>query len=734
MTERELLAQYVHTGDEEAFRRLVTTHIDFVYSSAKRRVHNSHLAQDVVQTVFMVLAKKASTIPANVALAGWLFTVTRYAAADALRSDRRRRRYEREAAQMAEALHDSGTDWEQLAPHLENGLTHLAGGERDAVLLRYFQGKSMRETAAVLGITEDAAAKRVSRALERLRAFFGSRGIAIPAIAIASTVAARAVEAAPAGLAASVSSTAIAATTGTAVAAHMATASSHVIRAMYLAKAKVVATIISSIIGAGAVAAIIAQSRFAAPVPPSALPAADLRGNWGPEWNGIPIAPGWPVALPGVVTGTPAVADLDGDGKLEIVVPAMHRPGRQLTHPNPTTAAVLFAFRADGTPMKGWPIVLLDERGRAIDREQRPAYADNWAASPSVADLDGDGRDEIVITAPPTHTFVINGDGSRRLFPKGLPGGEVWSSFPIIDLDGDGQLDLICGDIAITAAGKPTPDWTPPLMKDGHRSMFGFAPCVGDSNGDGQLEIYYGEFRPGGFVHGLDHTGREIPGWPQFVIDQCLFPPVMGDVNGDGQMEIFAVDGGGHLMGWTWNGRPLLSGIAADGMTGIFKADLPPYSPSPTLADLDGDGRAEIILFDQRTRSLKAWRGDGTGLLSADGAIVHLPEAQCSGGVSVGDLGGDGTLDLFVATYWVQLARDGNTTVVNMLPQTAETTSQPTIADIDRDGKADIVFALTDGRVFVYRTGMDYNESWMQWPTANGNQRHTGVWRRPPAK
>jgi len=730
MTDRELLAQYVQTRNEEAFRRLVAAHIDFVYSSAKRRVHNSHLAEDVVQTVFMVLAKKASTIPADVALAGWLFTVTRYAAADALRSDRRRRRHEREAAQMAEALHDSGTGWEQLVSHLENGLTHLAGGERDAILLRYFQGKSMQETAAVLGITEDAAAKRVSRALERLRAFFGSRGIAISAIAIASTVAARAVEAAPAGLLASVSNTAVAATTGAAVAAHLATASSHVIRAMSLAKAKVVATIISSIIAVGAVAAIIAQSRFSAPVAPSALPAADLRSNWGPEWNRIPIAPGWPVALPGNIGGAPAVADLDGDGKLEIIVPAMHRSGGWPVHPKPTTAAMLFAFHIDGTPVKGWPVMLLDERGRAAQRAKSPAYAEDWAASPSVADLDGDGRDEIIITAQPHQTFILNGDGARRHFPNGLPGGEVWSSFPIVDLNGDGRLDLVGPNIVLSADGKPTPGWAPPRPMD-----LCFAPCIGDANGDGRLELYYCAYRQqDGMVHALDHTGKPIPGWPQFVVDQCLFPPVMGDVNGDGQMEIFAVDGGGHLMGWTWNGRPLLAGIAADGMTGIFKAGLPPYSASPTLADLDGDGRAEIILFDQRTRSLKAWRGDGTGLFSADGTIVRLPEAQCSGGVSVGDLGGDGILDLFVATYWVQLARNGKTTVVNMLPQTGETTSQPTIADLDRDGKAEIVFALTDGRVFVYRTGMDYNESWMQWPTANGNQRHTGVWRGPPSK
>src|SRR5207248_1328401 len=128
-------------------------------------------------------------------------------------------------------------------------------------------------------------------------------------------------------------------------------------------------------------------------------------------------------------------------------------------------------------------------------------------------------------------------------------------------------------------------------------------------------------------------------------------------------------------------------------------------SASPTLADLDGDGKAEIIVFDSQTSTIRAWRGDGTGVRNADGIIATIPET-CEG-VSVVDLGGDGVMDFFAGTFWVRMDKAGAVTTTNMLPQPTPTSRmQPTVADVDGDGKAEVIFGLPDGRVFIYRTEM----------------------------
>ena len=122
----------------------------------------------------------------------------------------------------------------------------------------------------------------------------------------------------------------------------------------------------------------------------------------------------------------------------------------------------------------------------------------------------------------------------------------------------------------------------------------------------------------------------------------------------------------------------------------------------------------------------EAARGDGSGVANVEGIIARLPNAECWGGVSAADLGSDGVVDLFVSHYWIKLQRNGDTAVTNMLPNHAATTTQPTVADIDRDGKADVLVALADGRTFIYQTAMSYSLDKMSWPTPHGNVRRTG--------
>jgi RNA polymerase sigma factor (sigma-70 family) len=217
LTDPQLLREYTERRSEAAFAELVRRHVDFVYSAALRMVRDAHLAEDVTQGVFVALAQNARQLAARPVLSGWLHRTAQNLAANAVRSDVRRRAREQEAAVMNELLAtEPDAVWEHIAPHLDAALGDLSEPDRDAVLLRYFERKSAREIAQTLGTSEEAAQKRVSRAVERLREFFAKRGVTIGASGLAVAITANAVQAAPAGLAATLS---IAGTGGTAVAA-----------------------------------------------------------------------------------------------------------------------------------------------------------------------------------------------------------------------------------------------------------------------------------------------------------------------------------------------------------------------------------------------------------------------------------------------------------------------------------------------------------------------------------
>lgn len=211
----QLLCAFAERRSEAAFAELVRRHIDFVHSAAVRMVNDPHLAQDVSQGVFVALAKDAGKLTDHPVLSGWLHRTARNIAAQTVRTEVRRRTREKEAAVM-NASPETDASWEVIAPQLDAALADLSEPDRDAVLLRYFENKSAQEMATILGITAEAAQKRVSRAVEKLRESFATRGITAGAAGIAGVISANAVQAAPAGLAATVSSTAIAGTVTTA--------------------------------------------------------------------------------------------------------------------------------------------------------------------------------------------------------------------------------------------------------------------------------------------------------------------------------------------------------------------------------------------------------------------------------------------------------------------------------------------------------------------------------------
>ena len=207
-----LLRRYAEDRDEPAFAELVRRHLDGVYSIALRRVGGDvHLARDVAQSVVIALAREAGRLSGHPVLAGWFHTATRYAAANAVRSEQRRKKREQEAEAMNDAWSKGppDVDWNQLAPVLDHAIDELGETDRVAVLLRFVDRRTFGEIGAALRLTEDAARRRVERALEKLRGALGRRGVVSTASALTGTLTARAVHAAPTGLATSVTGAAL---------------------------------------------------------------------------------------------------------------------------------------------------------------------------------------------------------------------------------------------------------------------------------------------------------------------------------------------------------------------------------------------------------------------------------------------------------------------------------------------------------------------------------------------
>jgi RNA polymerase sigma factor (sigma-70 family) len=208
----QLLRAYAADNSEEAFRQLVERHISLVYSTALRILSgDAALAQDVAQVVFSDLARKARSVPANVPLPGWLYRHTCFTAAKALRTEARRRTREREAAAV-NVSEESEPLWCQLAPFLDDAIGSLSARDRDAIVMRFFDKQDFRSLAVTLQLSEDAAQKRVSRALEKLRHYFEHRGVPVTGATLATVIGAHAVSTPPATLAGAVTANALAQT------------------------------------------------------------------------------------------------------------------------------------------------------------------------------------------------------------------------------------------------------------------------------------------------------------------------------------------------------------------------------------------------------------------------------------------------------------------------------------------------------------------------------------------
>ncbi|HWX18782.1 MAG TPA: sigma-70 family RNA polymerase sigma factor [Candidatus Binatia bacterium] len=190
MSDWELLSAYVQ-GDERAFEALFAKYFRMVYTTAMRQVGDPHLAEEVAQSVFIIFSRKASKLSSSVSVCGWLLQATRFVSRDAVKMRLRRHQHEQEFAASLDRDSAPTTDGSALGGLLDEALLALHATDQAGVLAHFYEGKNFKEIGEMLAISEDAAQKRISRSLDKLRALLAKRGAKVPAAALAGLLTAQ---------------------------------------------------------------------------------------------------------------------------------------------------------------------------------------------------------------------------------------------------------------------------------------------------------------------------------------------------------------------------------------------------------------------------------------------------------------------------------------------------------------------------------------------------------------
>ncbi len=423
--------------------------------------------------------------------------------------------------------------------------------------------------------------------------------------------------------------------------------------------------------------------------------AVDRSGNVGPASAVLsvstnpPSQAGWPLGTSGGMYSSPAVADIDGDGELEVVV----------------ASDEIYAWNADGTEVTdgdGDP-----RTGGILATDGTGGYR----CSPAIGEIDGDAGAEIVAAAWANvgsgeesvfELFVWNGEDGSVLpgWPVAM-GSFCWGSPALFDLDSDGHCEIIipCADGYLYCwrydgqefvDGDGDPHTTGVLAWLGSRWAYG-SPAVADLDGDQEPEIIQASMNDS--VYAFHTDGTRVDGWPVYVRDRSLCSPAVGDVDNDGDLEV--VVGSNYELVWLLDG----DGTVMDGwpQDNSYEGDFP---PSPVLADLEGDGTLEIVLMgSDGALTVRDYEG---------GELPGWPQQLEDGSWSspaVADIDGDPGMEIVVGCTDGRLYcfdADGGLLSGWPIQTDAEIFGSPAVADLDGDGDVEVVVGGMDTNVYVW--------------------------------
>ena len=407
----------------------------------------------------------------------------------------------------------------------------------------------------------------------------------------------------------------------------------------------------------------------------------------------VSVQPGWPTTTGHVVSGDPALGDLDGDGQLEVVVGCADDR--------------VYAWHEDGTPVAGWP---KDVGAQANGK-------------PVLADLDGDDYLEVVIGDESGKVHAWHGDGTSVAGWPQATGGKIRGAPAVGDLDGDGEPEVILGSYD---------HWVYAWHRDG-RAVAGWpqstggpvvsSPAVGDLDGDGHLEVVIGS--KGGNVYAWHGDGTPVAGWPRATSSAVDSSPAIGDIDGDGHLEVVVGSNDDYVYAWHSDGAAV---------AGWPKKTVGPVLLSPALGDLDGDGDLEVMVasYDDSNKNVYAWHGDGTSVAgwpqtTAGILLVSSP--------ALGDLDGDGNLEVVIADgAGFVYAWHGNGTAAAGWPvfvQQGMVFTSPALGDLDGDSDLEVVVGANPG---VYAWSCEVaTENALPWPMFHHDAQHTGRFGATPS-